>query len=181
MPDPTHTEALPSHESEDTAWLLAFGDDGKSSRLVIGWTALRRAWLDAHRFDVDHDKLTDDDRETLSLLDDDDQWSHDNDRLRFSLHVSYEGDWISVTRVDDLGGLSTASEPGGVPEPMTHEQVNEAARKSGLTWFIPADHDRHLWTHMTHPEFDRAVDQVIKARDAMWKAALLTASPSATK
>lgn len=105
---------LAAHESETTVWLLAVGDDGIGSELVTGWTALRRAWLDNHRSFVDHDNLTDEDRETLSLLDDDDEWKHDDSGARFSLHVNYEGDWISVTRVDGAA-LTAQALPAAEP------------------------------------------------------------------
>jgi hypothetical protein len=91
----------------DDVWLIAVGDDGMHSRLVIGWVALRRAWLDAHYSLVDHDNLDDQERETLALLDDEDEWVRDGRGDRFQLSVHYEGDWVRVTRVTDSSALAT--------------------------------------------------------------------------
>jgi hypothetical protein len=89
-------------------WLLSNGNDGLGSTLVVGWPNLRKAWLDAHYFGVDHNNLDDRQRDTLSILEDSEEWQCDDSGKRFSLHISYEGDWVAVIRVDDASALSSA-------------------------------------------------------------------------
>lgn len=104
--------AEPAQVPEDV-WLLAAGEDGKHSRLVVGWAALEKAWLDVHYFGVDHDNLDDQQRGTLAVLNDSNEWCHDQEGNRFSLHINYEGDWVSVTAVTDASVLLTAAQATG--------------------------------------------------------------------
>jgi hypothetical protein len=96
----------PAVAMPDDVWLIAYGSDGKGSRLVVGWEALKRAWLEAHYCPINHDALDAQQLETLSFLEDEDGWQHLDDNRRFILQMDYEGDWVTVTRVTDASAIT---------------------------------------------------------------------------
>lgn len=101
---------LPTEGGADERYTIIVGGDGYSTATVTGRAAMERAFVRSHWDNVDFINLTDEQRETLALVRDEDRWEIDPRIGRTALYVAYECDWVRVFRLtDDL--------PGSSPEP----------------------------------------------------------------
>lgn len=96
--------------STNERYILIAGGDGYTSMIVEGRAAMERAFLKLHWDPIDFISLTDEQRELLAVIRDEDEWATDALHGRISFDVKHEDGWVRVYRlVNPL--------PGFAPEP----------------------------------------------------------------
>ena len=69
------------------------------AKLVVGDAAMRRAWLDRHWDEVDPENLTDEQKESLSWLDDGNNWIVEDGR-GCMCEMRHEDSTVGVLRIN---------------------------------------------------------------------------------
>jgi hypothetical protein len=87
-------------------YVIIAGGDGYMTATVEGREAMEQAFVRAHWPDADFSNLSDDEKQTLDCIQDEDEWKIDFRLGRTDFHVSYEDGWVAVYRLtDDLVGV----------------------------------------------------------------------------
>lgn len=115
-------------ELADAKWYLVWSHgDGYHSRLCKGEASMRRAWLEMHFGDVDFDRLTEEQDSTLSIVDDDEYWSLDDDGHGVCIDFGYEDGRVGVMRIEEFDATANALNEG-VPKALPSIEVLGAER-----------------------------------------------------
>jgi hypothetical protein len=107
------TEPNRSTEAINTErYVLIAGGDGYTSMIVEGRAAMERAFLNLHWDPIDFISLTDEQREMLGCIRDEDQWMMDALHGRIAFDVQHEDGWVKVFRL--VNPLKSSGEPGAL-------------------------------------------------------------------
>ena len=99
-------------------YILIAGGDGYTSMVVDGREAMERAFLALHWDPMDFNDLTDEQRELLAVVRDENEWNTDALHGRIAFDVQHEDGWVRIYRlVNPL--------PGFAPEPRDDEAAGQ--------------------------------------------------------